>query len=128
MGPSVTGAIETGEGSFARVAIPVAGGIEIIPVGRIDWLESDGNYVRVHIDGSPRIVRGTLRGFIARLDPGRFRQVHRTAVVNIIRIAGVRAGVNGDGTLVLTGGETLRLSRRYRQSLLEVLLSPAVSD
>ncbi len=124
----MTSVIETMEGTFARIAIPVAGGIEILAVHQIDWLESDGNYVRVHAGGHPRVVRGTLSGYLARLDPAQFRQVHRTAIVNISRIAGVRAGINGDGTLVLAGGQTVRMSRRYRQSLLGVLFEPAGSS
>ncbi len=111
-------------GTLGRVAIRVAGGLEIVSVNQIDWIESDGNYVHVYIDGSPRTIRATLRGFAARLDPGQFRQIHRSTVVNMSRIVGLRAGVNGDGVLTLMGGQTLRLSRRYRQSLLEVLLSP----
>ena len=113
-------------GALARVAIPVAGGLEIVSIAQIEWFESDGNYIRIFIDGSPRTIRATLRGFAARLDPGQFRQIHRSTVVNVSRIIGLRAGVNGDGVVVLGLGRTLRLSRRYRQSLLEVLLFPLV--
>ena len=106
---------------LARIALPVAGGLEIVPVAEIDWFESDGNYVHVYIDGCPRTVRTTLRGFAARLDRAQFRQVHRSTVVNVSRVVGLRSGVNGDGTIILMSGRTLRLSRRYRQSLLELL-------
>lgn len=113
-------------GPLGRVAIPVAGGVDILSVNQIDWIESDGNYVHVYIDGSPRTIRATLRGFAARLDPRQFRQIHRSTVVNVSRIVGLRAGTNGDGAVVLVGGRTLRLSRRYRPLLLEILLSPLV--
>ncbi len=111
-------------GPPGRVAIPVAGGFEIVSVNQIDWIASDGNYVHVYVDGSPRTIRATLRGFVARLDPGQFRQIHRSTVVNVSRVVGLRAGTNGDGVVALVGGHSLRLSRRYRQSLMEVLLSP----
>ena len=110
------------EVSAGRIAIPVAGGLEIIPVMDIEWLESDGNYVHIYIDGCPKTVRATLRGFSSRLDRTMFRQVHRSTVVNVSRVVGLRAGINGDGTIVLAGGQCLRLSRRFRHSLLDLLL------
>lgn len=101
-----------------RIGLPVDGRLDVVIVDSIDWLESEGNYVRVHANGSIRLVRTTLAALRNRLGTLMFRQVHRSIVVNVARVVAVRPVGNGDCALVLTNGEELRMSRRYRDGLL----------
>jgi len=81
-------------------------------------LGAEGNYVRVHTARGSHLIRGTLTQFESRLDPRRFARVHRSEIVNIDAIREVRPHVHGDSIVTLISGETVRLSRRYRDRLL----------
>ncbi len=86
----------------------------ILDMDEIDWIESAGNYVRVHAVGEVHRVRGTLNGIHHRLDPERFLRIHRTIIVNVDRIRQVTPHPHGDGAVVLRDGTRLNLSRGCR--------------
>jgi two-component system, LytTR family, response regulator len=92
-----------------------------IDVQRIDWIESARNYTCLHVDGRTQIVRSTLEGLAAKLDPRRFRRLNRSEVVNVERIAEVRSALHGDQKVILKDGTELMWSRRYRTESLEDL-------
>ena len=56
-------------------------------------------------------------------------RVHRTRLVNLSRVTGLRAGPNGDFELTLDGGQAIQGSRRYRGAVtsIETLTSAAAS-
>jgi two-component system LytT family response regulator len=58
-----------------------------------------------------------LQGFAGRLDPDRFIRVHRRVIVAIDRIREIQPLANGDSTLILHDGQTLRASRSYRETI-----------
>ena len=89
-----------------------------VPVERIDWLEAEGNYVRLHAGQEAHLVRGTMGGMEEQLDPGRFTRIHRSTIVNVDRVKEVRPWFAGDYVVKLHDGQELRLSRRYRDRLL----------
>ena len=89
-----------------------------VPVERVDWLEAEGNYVRLHCGGEAHLVRGTLGGMEEQLDPRRFTRIHRSTIVNVDRVKEVRPWFAGDYLVKLQDGTDLRLSRRYRDRLL----------
>ena len=87
----------------------------------IVWLEAAGNYVRVHAAGEEYLRRGSLSDLERRLAGLPFARVHRSAMVNVTRIVGMRAAGRGDYRLSVSGGATLPLSRRFRARLEELL-------
>jgi two-component system LytT family response regulator len=52
------------------------------------------------------------------LDAARFARIHRSTIVNIDRIKEITPEWHGDFDVVLQSGQTLRLSRSYRDRLL----------
>ena len=79
------------------------------------WISSAGNYVEYSLaDGITRLVRGTLAGEEARLTKFNIVRVHRTRLVNLSRVTGLKAGANGDFELTLDTGKAVAGSRRYR--------------
>jgi two-component system LytT family response regulator len=86
----------------------------------VDWIEADGNYVTLHAGTRRHLVRGSLAGLEARLDPRRFARIHRSWIVNVDRIREVHGWGHGDALLVLEDGTELRMSRRYRERLPEL--------
>jgi two-component system LytT family response regulator len=89
-----------------------------VPVEKIDWLEAEGNYVRLHCGREAHLVRATLTGMEEQLDPHRFTRIHRSTIVNLDRVKEVRPWFAGDYLVKLHDGAELRLSRRYRDRLL----------
>ena len=82
------------------------------------WISSAGNYVEYSLaDGITRLVRGTLAGEEARLTKFNIVRVHRTRLVNLSRVTGLKAGANGDFELTLDTGQAVMGSRRYRGAL-----------
>ena len=92
-----------------------------VDVNQIDWIEAARNYVCVHSGGATYITRSSLESLLQKLDPTVFRRVNRSEVVNVCRIAAVRAWSHGDQKVLLKDGTELNWSRRYRSGPLEEL-------
>ena len=92
-----------------------------LEISRIDWIEAARNYACVHSGGRTYILRSSLESLAAKLDPALFRRINRSEIVNVDRIAEVRAWFHGDQKVVLKTGEELNWSRRYRLGALDDL-------
>lgn len=100
-----------------RLVIKSGRQVGFVSVDRIDWIEAAGDYVELHVAGKTHLLREALSNLELRLDPSRFVRVHRSAIVQVDRIAQVRARTNRDGFLTLRDGRSLRLSRNYSTRL-----------
>jgi hypothetical protein len=93
------------------------------------WISSAGNYVEYRLaDGTNHLIRATLATEEARLTPFNIVRVHRTRLVNLMRISGLKTGANGDFELTLDTGQAISGSRRYRgavSSIEELAVNPA---
>ncbi len=98
-----------------RIAVKTRGGLGYVELASIEWVESQGNYLALHVGGRSHLIRETLANFEGRLDPVRFVRVHRRVIVAVDRIRQIRPLANGDSMLVLQDGCELRASRRYRE-------------
>lgn len=84
-------------------------------------ISSAGNYVEYALaSGRNHLVRGTLVGEEARLTKFNIVRVHRTRLVNLSRVTGLKAGPNGDFELTLDTGQAIAGSRRYRDALASI--------
>jgi two-component system, LytTR family, response regulator len=84
-----------------------------VPVPDIDWIESDGNYLRVHAGGKTHLVRRTMKDLEERMDPDHFVRIHRSTLVAIDRIASVQASDQGEYVVTMADGQRLPSSRSY---------------
>jgi two-component system, LytTR family, response regulator len=89
----------------------------LLPLSRVDRLESARNYVVLHAGREAFRVRSTLDRLEQRLDPRRFVRVSRTAIVNVDRVAELKPWSHGDWVVVLSDGAKLRLTRSFRDRL-----------
>src|SRR5690349_7092602 len=104
-----------------RLTIKLTGHTILLPTDEIDWIESYGNYLKVHAGCESHLIRGTLHSLEAKLDPETFVRVHRSAIVNIEKIKEIYPRSNGDQDLVLQNGQQLMLSRTYRDRFFAAL-------
>ena len=92
-----------------------------IEPGEILWISSAGNYVEYCLaDGVHHLVRGTLAAEGARLTKFGIARVHRTRLVNLTRVTGLKPGPNGDFELTLDTGQVIAGSRRYRSAVASI--------
>ncbi|MGJ3700865.1 LytTR family DNA-binding domain-containing protein [Variovorax sp. AFSI2.2] len=89
----------------------------LIAAGDIDWLQAEGNYVGLHVNGHDYLLRATLTDFLTQLDPAHFVRVHRSHAVNLGRIKEIEPLDGGDARLHMADGTTVPCSRRYREAL-----------
>ena len=99
--------------------IPVKDGsrVRFVPVDAIDWIEGDGNYVRLHCGGAEHRVRGTLKSLAARLADRGFARIHHSYVVNLEHVSELQPWSHGEIVVVLAGGKKLVSSRTYSGAL-----------
>src|SRR5215216_2050420 len=107
-----------------RLVIKAGGRITFLRTDEINWIEADDKYVHLHTTKTRPMVRQTLSAMEAQLDPARFRRVHRSAIVNVERIAELQPLFSGEYSILLQDGTKLTLSRNYRDKLLELLGKP----
>lgn len=86
----------------------------VIRADEVDWIESDGNYVWLHVGPVSHLLRATLASCAERLNPRQFARIHRRYIVNVARVKELQPRLTGDYVIVLRDGHKLRLSRSFR--------------
>ncbi len=86
----------------------------LIPVDRVDRVEAERNYVRLHSGGTVFTLRGSLSALAERLDPAKFLRINRSAIVRLDAVKELQPWFHGDYRVVMGDGTTLMWSRRYR--------------
>jgi two-component system LytT family response regulator len=84
---------------------------------RIEWLEAEGDYVRVHAGREVYLTRQTMNRIESQLGAGRFVRVHRSAIVNVEFIKEIHSLPGGDHVITLRDLTQVTLSRTYRERL-----------
>jgi two-component system, LytTR family, response regulator len=107
-----------------RLVIKATGRITFLRTDEINWIEADDKYVHLHMSKASPMVRQTLSAMEAQLDPAKFRRVHRSAIVNVERIAELQPLFSGEYSILLQDGTKLTLSRNYKDKLFELLGKP----
>ena len=82
-----------------------------LDVASIDYATVEEDYVRIFAAGRSYLLRESIRGLLARLDPNEFLQVHRSAIVRASELVEVAGGRFGQAEVVLRSGVRLPLGR-----------------
>jgi two-component system LytT family response regulator len=104
-----------------RLLVPVDGRFILLKVSEIDWIEAEGNYVRVHRGQKQHLVRRRIGELETALDHDVFVRINRSAILNIDRIRELQPVSHGDLSVVMDDGTELVLSRNYRKNLQHLL-------
>jgi two-component system LytT family response regulator len=103
------------DGKVERFVVKGAGRIVFLKVTDVDFIESAGNYVCLHVGAETHILRETMASIEGQLDPERFVRIHRGAIVNIDRIKELQPLFHGEFQVRLVNGTELVLSRGCRE-------------
>ena len=92
-----------------------------VRVDAVDWIDADGNYLRLHSEGRSHLVRHTMKAIEAELAGADFVRIHRSTLVNAARIAAVQPTGEGEYVVTLRDGTRLPSSRSYAPRLRALL-------
>ncbi len=109
--------ITSGSRKPDRLVFKEDGRLLFLRTDSIDWVEADGNYVRVHSGTESHYFRETLTGLEGQLPADKFIRISRSTLVNLDRIKEMQPLFYGDYTVLLQNGSRLNLSRAYRDRL-----------
>jgi two-component system, LytTR family, response regulator len=107
-----------------RLVVKAAGRISFVDVEEIDWIEAADTYVRLHVRSESHLVRGTMSGLEAKLDPHKFLRIHRSTIVNLSRVKELQPLFHGEYVVTLQDGTQLTSGRSYRDKLQPLLENP----
>ncbi|HTH66020.1 MAG TPA: LytTR family DNA-binding domain-containing protein [Gemmatimonadales bacterium] len=104
-----------------RLVIKSGGRVTLLNVRDIDWIEAEGDYVKIHVGKAWHLLRETMKRLESQFDPARFVRIHRSTIVNVERIKELQPYFRGEYVVILQDGKSLKLSRGYKEHLESVL-------
>jgi len=104
-----------------RIVVKDGTRVHVIPVGRLDYVEAQEDYVSFHSGGKPYLKQQTISAVEAALDPARFIRIHRSAIVNLERVARIEPYTRDSKVAVLADGTQLPVSRSGYSRLLAAM-------
>jgi len=97
-----------------RLLVQKNGREVFLPVEKLDWAESDRNYVQLHAGPETFTIRATLESIAEQLDPDQFVRINRSELVNLDRVNEMQPWFHGERRIVLKDGRELTWTRRFR--------------
>jgi two-component system LytT family response regulator len=104
-----------------RILIRDKADVHVIPVAKIDYFESQDDYVSLKVGDKTLLKEQTLSELEQLLDPGRFVRIHRRYLLNVARLAKIEQSVTDSRVAVLQDGTEIPISRSGYAKLREIL-------
>lgn len=100
-----------------RLVIKSAGEVLFLKVSDVDWIEAADYYACLHVGPRTHLIRRSMADLAQDLDQTAFCRIHRSTIVNLDRVRGLKLAEDGEYDVLLDSGTRLRLSRRHRKQL-----------
>jgi two-component system LytT family response regulator len=100
-----------------RFLIKEAGRISFVSADEVSWIDTAGNYIRLHIGSRTKLLRGTMEATAKELDPEKFVRIRRSTLVHVEAIKEFHTLSKSTYKVVLHDGTELTSSRNYRENL-----------
>jgi two-component system LytT family response regulator len=113
----ISGLLRTVAGPKTHLVVKTGGHSVLLQTARIERLEAEGDYVRIHAGREVYLTRQTMNKIEAELGSGRFVRVHRSSIVNVEFIKEIHPLPGGDHVVTLRDLTQVTLSRGYRDRL-----------
>jgi two-component system LytT family response regulator len=85
--------------------------LTLIPVGKLDYVEAQDDYVALASQGAKHLKQQTIASVEAGLDPARFVRIHRSYIVNFERVVRIEPYGKDRRLAILADGTRLPVSR-----------------
>jgi DNA-binding LytR/AlgR family response regulator len=98
-----------------KIAVVAGGGTELLDFDQVHYVQADGDYSRVHTYDRSYLSTASLGELEEKLG-ARFARIHRSYIVNLAKVAGVRRAAPDRFRLQLADAERTELDVARRQS------------
>jgi two-component system LytT family response regulator len=105
----------------ASVLVKKRDRVLVLRAREIDYIESFGDYVRLHVGAEAHLLRATLAEMERRFAPEGFMRIHRSRLVNFERVREFSEGPERDPVVVLKTGARLAASHACLRDLVQRL-------
>jgi two-component system, LytTR family, response regulator len=104
-----------------RIAIRDGANVHVLPIGKIDYVEAQDDYVSFRSEGKNFLKQQTLSEVEGALDPAVFVRIHRSYILNIDRLSKLELYAKDSHAAILRDGTRLAVSRAGYARLSSVL-------
>jgi two-component system LytT family response regulator len=94
-----------------------------VNVDEIQWIEAADYYCCLHVGAKNFMLRETIKQLAEALDPKKFVRIHRSTIVNVELVQEISREGRSEGSVCLTNGLRLKMSKAGWQQLLNVTRS-----
>jgi two-component system LytT family response regulator len=89
-----------------------------VRTNEIDWIAAEGDYARLHVGKRSYLSEQSLGALAQRLDPDVFMRVHRSAIVPLEGVTGLRKTGFRAHVADLACGATAPIGRTYAKKVM----------
>lgn len=100
-----------------RLVVKSAGRIVFLDFDEIDWIEAAANYVAIHAGNQVCRLREPIGQIEKRVAHHSFARIHRSVIVNVVKIREVYPCNSGEYIVRLKTGKELACSRSYSAAI-----------
>jgi len=97
-------------GMLTRIAVKSRQQIYVLPINDIDYIEADGDYVKLHTAKTAYLKEKTMKYFSENLPSQQFIRIHRSYIVNVNEVAKIELYEKDSYRVYLKNGEMLKAS------------------
>jgi DNA-binding LytR/AlgR family response regulator len=105
-----------------RLLVKSSGRILLIRADEVDWVEAQGDYVCLHVQGKKHLARQKISRLDRELPPHLFLRIHRSTIVNLDRVKELQPLFYGEYAVILQDGTRLTMSRSFRERAFQRLI------
>jgi DNA-binding LytR/AlgR family response regulator len=99
-----------------KVPVVSAGGTELLDYDQVHYAQADGDYSRVHTYDRSYLCTASLGELEEKLPAGRFARIHRSYLVNLSKVSGIRRVSSERLCLQLADAQRTELDVARRQA------------
>jgi len=104
-----------------RIVVRTGQKINVVKVAEIVYFQAEGDYVRIFTDSDKFLKEETMKYFQLHLPESQFVRVHRSYLVNIVKILRIELYEKQNQQLTLSNGDKIKISasgyKRLRERL-----------
>ncbi len=104
-----------------RIVVKDGTKVHVIPLDKLDYVEAQDDYVALHSGGKQYLKQQPIGNLETALDPTRFIRIHRSAIVNLERVARIEPYGKESRLVILRDGARLPVSRSGYARLMEAM-------
>lgn len=104
-----------------RIVVKDGARVHVIPIGKLDYVIAQDDYVALHSEGKSYLKQQPIAAMEALLDPAAFVRIHRSAIVNLERVARIEPYGKESRIAILADGTRLPVSRSGYVRLIEAM-------